>query len=40
MDVDNDFYDKELNLNCFNMLAIFEKKYPKSGIVSTKEKID
>ena len=29
MDANDDFYDKELNLNCFYIHKIFGQKYPK-----------
>jgi hypothetical protein len=38
MDASDDFYDKELNLNCFYMHAIFEQKYHKPAIVITKNR--
>ena len=33
MDTNDDFYGKELNLNCFYMHSNFEQKYPKTAIV-------
>ena len=33
MDTNDDFYGKELNLNCFYMHTNFEQKYPKTAIV-------
>ena len=33
MDANDDFYGKELNLNCFYMHTIFGQKYPKPTIV-------
>ena len=33
MDANDDFFDKELNLNCFYMHTIFRQKYPKPAIV-------
>ena len=33
MDANDDFYDKELNLNCFYMHTIFGQKCPKPDIV-------
>ena len=33
MDTNDDFYSKELNLNCFYMHTNFEQKYPKTAIV-------
>ena len=34
MDTNDDFYGKELNLNCFYMHTNFGQKYPKTAIVS------
>ena len=34
MDTNDDFYGKELNLNCFYMHTNFEQKYPKTAIVT------
>ena len=34
MDINDNFYDKELNLNCFYMHAIFGQIYPKPAIVN------
>ena len=34
MGTNDDFYDKEFNLNCFYMPSNFEQKYPKTAIVS------
>ena len=34
MDTNDDFYGKELNLNCFYMHTNFEQKYPITAIVS------
>ena len=34
MDTNDDFYGKELNLNCFYIHTNFEQKYPKTAIVS------
>ena len=34
MDTNDDFYGKELNLNCFYMHTNFEQKYPKTAIVA------
>ena len=33
MIANDDFYGKELNLNCFYMHTIFGQKYPKTAIV-------
>ena len=33
MGTNDDFYDKEFNLNCFYMPSNFEQKYPKTAIV-------
>ena len=33
MDTNDDFYGKELNLNCFYMHTNFEQKDPKTAIV-------
>ena len=33
MDINDDFYGKELNLNYFYMHTNFEQKYPKTAIV-------
>ena len=33
MGTNEDFYDKEFNLNCFYMPSNFEQKYPKTAIV-------
>ena len=33
MDTNDDFYGKELNLNCFYMHTNFEQKYSKTAIV-------
>ena len=33
MDANDDFFDKELNLNCFYIHTIFRQKYPKPAIV-------
>ena len=33
MDTNDDFYGKELNLNCFYMHTNVEQKYPKTAIV-------
>ena len=33
MDANDDFFDKELNLNCFYMHTIFRQKYPNPAIV-------
>ena len=35
MDANDDFYAKELNLNCFYMHTIFGQKYSKPAIVFT-----
>ena len=35
MDTNDDFYGKELNLNCFYMHTNFEQKYPKTAIVGS-----
>ena len=34
MDANDDFFDKELNLNCFYMHTIFRQKYPKPARVT------
>jgi hypothetical protein len=34
MDANDDFYGKELNLNCFHMHTMFGQKYPKPAIVN------
>ena len=34
MGTNDDFYDKEFNLNCFYMPSNFEQKYPKTAIVA------
>ena len=39
MDTNDDFYGKELNLNCFYMHTNFEQKYPKTAIVITQHKV-
>ena len=36
MDSNDDFYGKELNLNCFYMHTNFGQKYPKTAIVTSK----
>ena len=33
MDANDDFYGKELNLNCFYMHTIYGQKHPKPAIV-------
>ena len=33
MDANDDFYGKELNMNCFFMHSNFGQKYPKMAIV-------
>ena len=35
MDTNDDFYGKELNLNCFYMHTNFGQKYPKTAIVGS-----
>ena len=35
MATNDDFYGKELNLNCFYMHTNFEQKYPKTAVVPT-----
>ena len=37
MDVNDDFYDKELNLNCFYMHTNFGQKYLKMAIVNRRK---
>ena len=37
MGTNDDFYDKEFNLNCFYMPSNFEQKYPKTAIVRLQE---
>ena len=37
MDTNDDFYGKELNLNCFYMHTNFGQKYPKTAIVIKKQ---
>ena len=38
MESNDDFYGKELNLNCFYMHTNFEQKYPKTAVVKGKNK--
>ena len=40
MGTNEDFYDKEFNLNCFYMPSNFEQKYPKTAIVIEPENGD
>ena len=39
MDTNDDFYGKELNLNCFYMHTNFEQKYPKTAIVNGRDQV-